>query len=142
KLTQAPGETFAQFATRLRRTAKDCGYGDESDNQIRDEILCKCSSSCIKRKLLEKGQGLTLEPAFEVAENCKKVDSQLAAMSTVKRESAEVANYVKVKIVTGVTVIRNRELVKIKAATDAINFVILEKIPDAPRRERSVESVV
>ncbi len=38
KLTQASGE---QFATRLRRAARDCGYGDETDNQIRDEILCK-----------------------------------------------------------------------------------------------------
>jgi hypothetical protein len=51
----------------------------------------------IKRKLLEEGKGLTLERAFEVAENCEKVDSQLEAMSTVKREGAEVANYVKGK---------------------------------------------
>ena len=41
KLSQAPGETVRQFATRLRRSAKDCNYGEETDNQIRDEILCK-----------------------------------------------------------------------------------------------------
>ena len=28
KLTQAPGDTVPQFATRLRRAAKDCDYGD------------------------------------------------------------------------------------------------------------------
>ena len=45
QLTQAPGETIRQFATRLRRVAKDCGYGTDTDNQIRDEILCKCTST-------------------------------------------------------------------------------------------------
>ena len=40
QLTQASGETIRQFATRLRRAAKDCEYGADTDNQIRDEILC------------------------------------------------------------------------------------------------------
>ena len=61
QLTQAPGETIRQFATRLRRAARDCGYGADTDNQIRDEILCKCTSTYIKRKLLEEGQGLNLD---------------------------------------------------------------------------------
>ena len=73
QLTQAPGETIRQFATRLRRAAKDCGYGADSDNQIRDEILSKCTSTYIKRKLLEEGQGLNLDKALEIAENCEKV---------------------------------------------------------------------
>lgn len=81
QLTQAPGETIRQFATRLRRAAKDCDYGADTDNQIRDEILCKCTSTYIKRKLLEEGQGLTLPKALEIAENCEKVNTQLAAMS-------------------------------------------------------------
>ena len=37
--------------------------------------------SCIKRKLLEEGQGLTLTRSHEIAENGEKVDSQLAAMT-------------------------------------------------------------
>ena len=81
QLSQAPGETTRQFATRLRRVAKDCDYGAETDNQIRDEILCKCTNTYMKRKLLEEGSGLTLARALEIAENCEKVDSQLAAMS-------------------------------------------------------------
>ena len=82
QLTQAPGESVRQFATRLRRAAKDCDYGADTDNQIRDEILCKCTSTYIKRKLLEEGQGLTLNKALEIAGNCEKVDTQLAAMAT------------------------------------------------------------
>ena len=61
QLTQAPGETIRQFASRLRREARDCGYGADTDNQIRDEILCKCTRTYIKRKLLEEGQGLNLK---------------------------------------------------------------------------------
>ena len=54
QLIQAPGETIRQFATRLRRASKDCDYGGDTDNQIRGEILCKCTSTCIKRKLGEE----------------------------------------------------------------------------------------
>ena len=81
QLIQAPGETIRQFATRLRRASKDCDYGEDTDNQIRDEILCKCTSTYIKRKLLEERQGPTLARALEIAENCEKVDAQLAAMT-------------------------------------------------------------
>ena len=70
QLIQALGETIRQFATRLRRASKDCDYGEDTDNQIRDEILCKCTSTYIKRKLLEERQGLTLARALEIAENC------------------------------------------------------------------------
>ena len=58
QLVQAPGETIRQFATRLRRASKDCDYGEDTDNQIRDEILCKCTSTYIKWKLLEECQEL------------------------------------------------------------------------------------
>ena len=53
QLVQEPGETIRPFATRLRRASKDCDYGEDTGNQIRDGILCKCTSTCIKRKLLE-----------------------------------------------------------------------------------------
>ena len=86
QLTQASGETIRQFATRLRRAVIDCSYGEDTDNQIRDEILCKCSNTYIKRKLLEEGRGLTLAKALEIAENCEKVDTQLAAMSLERKE--------------------------------------------------------
>ena len=77
QLTQAPGESVRQFATRLRRAAKDCDYGADTDNQIRDEILCKCTSTYIKRKLLEEGQGLTLNKALEIAETVKRLTHNL-----------------------------------------------------------------
>ena len=53
QLVQEPGETIRPFATRLRRASKDFDYGEDTGNQISDGILCKCTNTCIKRKLLE-----------------------------------------------------------------------------------------
>ena len=41
---QETGETIQQFFTRLKRLAKDCSFGADKENQIRDEILEKYSS--------------------------------------------------------------------------------------------------
>ena len=44
--------------TRLRNAAKDCDFGTDTDNQIRDAALNKCTSTYTKRKSLEESQGL------------------------------------------------------------------------------------
>ena len=87
QLTQAPGETMRQFATRLRQAAKDCDYRADTDNQIHDEILSKRTVTHIKQKLLEEGQGFNLSKPLEIAENCEKVDKQLTAKATEGIES-------------------------------------------------------
>ena len=60
RITQNPGETIQEFVTRLRKAAKDCDFGSDNDSQIRDAVLNKCTSTYIKRKLLEEGQELNL----------------------------------------------------------------------------------
>ena len=86
QLSQAPRENTRQFATRLRRAEKDCGYGAEIDNQIRDEIPCKCTNTYMKRELLEEGIGLTLARALEIAENCViSLDGKGEDLATVNR---------------------------------------------------------
>ena len=91
RITQNPGETVQQFVTRLRKAAKDCDFGTDTDNQIRDAVLNKCTSTYIKRKLLEEGQGLNLTRTLEVAAKCEKIETQLAALS-VKGEESESIN--------------------------------------------------
>ena len=71
---QNPGETVQQFVTRLRKAAKDCDFGNDTDNQIRDAVLNKCTSTYIKRKLLE-GQKLNLTRTLEVAAKCEKIET-------------------------------------------------------------------
>ena len=81
QLQQNASETVSQFASRLKRYAKDCDYGTDTDNQIRDEILQKCKSDYLRRKFLEEGQGLTLARTLELAQQCEKVDAQMASLS-------------------------------------------------------------
>ena len=80
QLTQKPGETIQQFVTRLRSASKDCGYGTDTDNHIRDEILTKCTSSYLRRKLLEEGETLTLTRTLEIANQCEKIEAQMIGL--------------------------------------------------------------
>ena len=58
-MEQQDGETVAQFVTRLRQVVKDCDYGDQAENQIRDQVVQRCKSHALRKKLLEKGEKLT-----------------------------------------------------------------------------------
>ena len=87
QISQKPGETVQQFATRLKKSTKDYDFGTDTDNQIRDAVLNKCSSTYIKRKLLEEGQGLNLNRTLEVAAQCNGVCS---AGEQYQREIASV----------------------------------------------------
>ena len=86
KLCQETGETVQQFSTRLRRTARDCGFQADTDNQIRDAILNKCTSSYVRRKLLEEGDTLTLARTLELASQCERIEEQMAAMSLTEEK--------------------------------------------------------
>ena len=91
RITQNPGETVQQFVTCLRKAAKDCDFGTDTEHKIRDAVLNKCTSTYIKRKLLEESQGLDLTRTLEVAAKCEKIETQLAALS-VKGEEPESIN--------------------------------------------------
>ena len=52
-------ETIDQFVTRLRQRADNCEFTDLAE-QIHDQVIEKCSSHHLRRKLLEKGKDLTL----------------------------------------------------------------------------------
>ena len=83
-MEQENGETVAQFVTRLRHVVKDCDYGDQADNQIRDQVLQRCKSHELRKKLLEKGEHLTLELLLSTAANHERVRSQLENMEGKK----------------------------------------------------------
>ena len=79
-MEQQDGETMAQFVTRLKQVVKDCNCGDQSDNQIRDQVVQRCKSHAFWRKLLEKGENLTLALLLKTAAKFEAVQSQLASM--------------------------------------------------------------
>ena len=78
---QGEDETIDPSAVRLRCKAQHCDYGDQMEAQIRDQILSKCRSNELRRKLLEKGQTLTLQTLQEIARNYEAVRRQTQSMS-------------------------------------------------------------
>ena len=65
-----------QYAVRLRRKAQQCDYGDQMEAQIRDQIVSKCRSNELRRKLLEKGQNLQ-----DIGRNYEAVERQTQSMN-------------------------------------------------------------
>ena len=64
-MTQKEGETVGQFIARFRKQAQN-GNFTNPDIDIRDQVIDKCRSSELRRKLLGK-ETLTLQKVQEVA---------------------------------------------------------------------------
>ncbi|CAB4032581.1 Hypothetical predicted protein [Paramuricea clavata] len=92
KLAKNAGETVRHFVTRLKQAARDCDYGTDTGNQIRDKVLCKCTSAYVRRKLLEEEQILTLTRTLEIAVQCEKVEAQMVAFSHETDETIKVGS--------------------------------------------------
>ena len=119
-MEQQDGETVAQFFTRLRQVVKDCDYGDQAENQIRDQVVQRCKSHELRKKLLEKGEKLTLE-LLSTAANHEGVQSQL--------ENMEGKN--------DVNSVRDKQEDKGKEpATDVEKWDILDETLNAPQEEK------
>ena len=78
-LKQEEGETMDQFITQLRKQEENCNW-ENADEPIRDQVIDKCRSSELRRKLLIKGTDLTLAKLQEIARSFEAVDIQLKAM--------------------------------------------------------------
>jgi len=59
---------------------KDCDYGDQAETQIRDQVVQRCKSHELRKKLLEKGEKLTLELLLSTAANHERGQLQLENM--------------------------------------------------------------
>lgn len=52
QLKQEDDEKIALFAMRLRKQAERCNFGDNFEDNVKDQLIEKCSSSKLRRKLL------------------------------------------------------------------------------------------
>src|SRR6218665_1776078 len=74
-------ETGNQFVSRLGRQAENCEFGEQLEENVRDQGIDKCSSSSLfRRKLLEKGQTLTLTMAQDLGRTMETVALQVQKM--------------------------------------------------------------
>ena len=68
---QLPSETVEQFITRLRIKAETCELGLTVEEQIRDQVIDKCLSHHLRRKLLEKARTLKFNISIFWLWGCK-----------------------------------------------------------------------
>ena len=87
-MTQQDGETIDQFIARLRKQAQNINFNDP-DVDIRDQVIYKCRSSVLRRKLLGK-ENLTLTKVHEVARVMEAVDLQAKQMGEQREEPLSV----------------------------------------------------
>ena len=87
-MTQQDGETVDQFIARLRKQAQNCNFHDPNVD-IRDQVIDKCRSSVLRRKLLGK-ENLTLTKVQEVARAMEAVDLQAKQMGEQREEPLSV----------------------------------------------------
>lgn len=91
KISQNEQESVAQFASRLRKAAASCNFGDKIDDYIRDQIVECCKSDHFRRKLLEQGNDLTLASTLREAATFEAVEIRQKEMSqTVNHEANRV----------------------------------------------------
>ncbi|KAG1692023.1 hypothetical protein GQR58_007333 [Nymphon striatum] len=74
-------ETVDVYATRLRKLAKSCEYGDNLDDIVRDQIIEKVHSPHLRRKFLEQGSSLTLSTLLNLSRTYESVEVQNSSMS-------------------------------------------------------------
>ena len=92
KLVNWPTKPFKQFVTRLRQKAKTCEFGDANtvEEQIRDQVINMCLSHKLRRKLLQKGQALTLQRLREIARAMEEFEKQARSIKGASDVSNEV----------------------------------------------------
>ena len=73
RATQNQNETIEQYVTRLRQLSLHCEYGEETDNNIRDQVITSCRSSKLRNKLLTETE-LTLEKTTRIAKTMESAD--------------------------------------------------------------------
>ncbi|XP_053391748.1 uncharacterized protein LOC128554499 [Mercenaria mercenaria] len=76
---QEHSETVEQYVSRLRQKAIHCEF-ENTDEQIRDQVIEKCKSTKLRKKLLEKGQDLKLDELCRIACTMELADLQSKRM--------------------------------------------------------------
>ncbi|XP_060598220.1 uncharacterized protein K02A2.6-like [Ruditapes philippinarum] len=74
-------DSIDAFITRLRLSAADCSFKDK-DEMIRDRIVFGTNSGKVREKLINKGEGLTLENAIQIAQAHEYAQKQLQSMAS------------------------------------------------------------
>ena len=72
---QEVGESIDSYVTRLRKLTLYCEYEAETEDEIRDQVIAKCKSSKLRKRLLQEPD-LTLETVLRIGKLMEQSDHQ------------------------------------------------------------------
>ena len=81
-MAQSDGESVDQYIIRLQRQADLCDFGDKRNENLRQQVVHKCSSHELRYKLLEKGNALTFADVQSISRNMEVLNLQAKQMKT------------------------------------------------------------
>lgn len=97
RLKQEEGENIALFAMRLRKQAERCDFGDKFEEHVKDQLIEKCESQTLRRKLLALGDA-NLDAVLRAAKAFEAVQEQSKALNEQKGDQAIGLNVNKIDI--------------------------------------------
>lgn len=74
-IKQEKNEKISIFTMRLRTQADKCDFGDAMEDNVKDQIIEKCSSSRLRRELLKLGDA-KLDKVLKTAKIFEAIDEQ------------------------------------------------------------------
>jgi hypothetical protein len=90
QMKQEDGETVDQFVVKLTNQAKNCSFGEDFTEQIRDQVIDKCRSSRLRKRLLEQSGELKLGDVQQIARAMEAIDIQAKKMELPSSTSEKV----------------------------------------------------
>lgn len=81
QVKQKKNERFDMFLMRLREQADRCNFGEQIDDNLREQIIDGCSSAKLRQKMLERGE-VKLEQIVKVAQILEVVAKQQESYAT------------------------------------------------------------
>ena len=82
---QDAGESLDSYMTRLKTLVKDCDYGAERDDALRDQLVFGCLEDRLREKFLRE-ETLSLNDALSI---CQSHESSRKQMSIIRNEHDE-----------------------------------------------------
>ena len=79
---QEESQTGDQFVTRLFQLSENCDFGTSQEEQIRDQLIDKCRSHDLRKKLLAVSDKLTLQKAIDIARSLEAAESQARSIES------------------------------------------------------------
>lgn len=96
RMEQKADETIDQFVMRLRSQAVNCSFADQ-DGEILGQIIDKCQSTALRRRLIEKP--CTLKEAMDKARSMESAEKQAVEIEN-KIEEKQQVNKIEKKVIT------------------------------------------